>query len=196
LSDKEALLLKKIKEGDIKSFELLIAEYQVYAYNIAYRMLGSEEDAKDITQEALIKVYKSIGKFKETSSFSTWLYRIVMNTCKDELKKRKEVMVSLDKEVETGDGTVSMEIGDERLNPSKIVERNEVSHVVQEAINALPDANRMVIVLRDIQGLSYEEISQVVKEPIGTVKSRINRGRTMLKKTLIDQRHLILSEQY
>lgn len=196
MSDNEAVLLKKIKEGDIASFELLIAEYQVYAYNIAYRMLGNAEDAKDITQEALIKVYKSISKFKETSNFSTWLYRIVMNTCKDELKKRKEVTLSLDKEIETKDGTVSIEIGDERLNPSKILERNEVSHLVQEAINTLPDSNRMVIVLRDIQGLSYEEISQVIKEPIGTVKSRINRGRGMLKKILIDQKHLILSEQY
>lgn len=196
MSDNEALLLKKIKEGDIRSFELLISEYQVYAYNVAYRMLGNEEDAKDITQEALIKVYKSIHKFKETSNFSTWLYRIVMNTCKDELKKRKEVTLSLDKEIETDDGTVSLEIGDERLNPSVVVERNEVGHVVQEAISALPDANRIVIVLRDIQGLSYEEISQVIKEPIGTVKSRINRGRGQLKKILMDQKHLILSEQY
>lgn len=196
MSDNEALLLKKIKNGDIASFELLISEYQVYAYNIAYRMLGNEEDAKDVTQEALIKVYKSIHKFKENSSFSTWLYRIVMNTCKDELKKRKEATVSLDKEIETNDGTVSREIGDDRLNPSRIVERKEVSHVVQEAINTLSDANRTVIVLRDIQGLSYEEISKVIKEPIGTVKSRINRGRGQLKKILMDQKHLILSEQY
>ncbi len=196
MSDNEALLLKKIKDGDIASFELLISDYQVYAYNVAYRMLGNEEDAKDITQEALIKVYKSIHKFKETSSFSTWLYRIVMNTCKDELKKRKEATISLDKEIQTDDGSMSMEIGDERLNPSRIVERNEVSHVVQEAINTLPDANRMVIVLRDIQGMSYEEISQVIKEPIGTVKSRINRGRGQLKKILTEQKHLILSEQY
>ncbi len=196
MSDNETLLLKKIKEGDIRSFELLIKEYQVYAYNIAYRMMGNEEDAKDITQEALIKVYKSINKFNETSSFSTWLYRIVMNTCKDELKKRKESTVSLDKEIETDDGTFSREIGDEQLNPSIIVERNEVSHLVQEAISSLPDANRMVVVLRDIQGLSYEEISQVIKEPIGTVKSRISRGRNQLKKLLIDKKHLILSEQY
>lgn len=196
MSDNETLLLKRIKDGDVESFELLIKDYQVYAYNIAYRMMGNEEDAKDITQEALIKVYKSIHKFKETSSFSTWLYRIVMNTCKDELKKRKEATVSLDKEIETDDGTISREIGDERLNPSTIVERNEVSQLVQEAISELPDANRMVVVLRDIQGLSYEEISQVIKEPIGTVKSRISRGRNQLKKLLMDQKHLILSEQY
>lgn len=196
MSDNEALLLRKIKDGDVASFELLIKDYQVYAYNIAYRMMGNEEDAKDAAQEALIKVYKSIHKFKETSSFSTWLYRIVMNTCKDELKKRKEKVLSLDKEMETDDGTMSREIGDESLNPSKIVERNEVSHVVQEAINTLPDANKMVIVLRDIQGLSYEEISQVIKEPVGTVKSRISRGRNQLKKILIEQKHLVLSEQY
>lgn len=196
MSDNEALLLKKIKDGDVASFELLIKDYQVYAYNIAYRMMGNEEDAKDAAQEALIKVYKSIQKFKETSSFSTWLYRIVMNTCKDELKKHKEKVLSLDREMETDDGTMSREIGDESLNPSKIVERNEVSHVVQEAINTLPDANKMVIVLRDIQGLSYEEISQVIKEPVGTVKSRISRGRNQLKKILIEQKHLVLSEQY
>ena len=196
MSDNEALLLKKIKDGDVASFELLIKDYQVYAYNIAYRMMGNEEDAKDAAQEALIKVYKSIHKFKESSSFSTWLYRIVMNTCKDELKKRKEKVLSLDKEMETDDGTMSREIGDESLNPSKIVERNEVSHVVQEAINTLPDANKMVIVLRDIQGLSYEEISQVIKEPVGTVKSRISRGRNQLKKVLIEQKHLVLSEKY
>ncbi|MBN2899594.1 MAG: sigma-70 family RNA polymerase sigma factor [Clostridia bacterium] len=196
MSDNEALLLERIKKGDITSFELLIADYQVYAYNIAYRMLGNEEDAKDITQEALIKVYKSINKFKGTSSFSTWLYRIVMNTCKDELKKRKEVMISLDKEIETGEGTMAMEIGDERLNPSKIVEKNEITHMVQDAISRLPEDNRMVVVLRDIQGLSYEEISEVIKEPIGTVKSRINRGRNMLKKILTEQKHWILSEPY
>lgn len=194
--DNEAMLIERIKKGDINSFELLIADYQVYAYNVAYRMIGNEEDAKDITQEALIKVYKSIHKFKGTSSFSTWLYRIVMNTCKDELKKRKEVMISLDKEIETSEGRMTVEIGDERHNPAEVMERKEISHVVQEAIGELPDANRMVIVLRDIQGLSYEEISEVVKEPIGTVKSRISRGRSMLKKILVDKKHLILSQQY
>lgn len=187
MSEQERLLIERAKSGDVESFETLIRNHQTYAYNIAYRMVGNEEDAKDAAQEALIKVFKNLESFKGDSAFSTWLYRIVMNTCKDLLRKRKPNEISIDKGYETDNGEVQMEIEDNSNDPVTMYEQQEVRVTIETALNELPDSYKSVVVLREIQGLSYDEISEIEDIPVGTVRSRINRGRRILREILKDK---------
>jgi RNA polymerase sigma-70 factor (ECF subfamily) len=190
----EKKLIQKSKSGDLNSFETLIKTYQKMAYNVAYRIMGNEEDAKDMTQEALIKVYRNIGNFRMDSSFSTWLYRIVMNTCKDELRKRKVKVISIDQPIETGDGQMQMEIEDEGRKPDEILVSKETQNEVHEALQEVSEKNRIVVVLRDIKGFSYSEISDIIDVPVGTIKSRISRGRQELKNVLLNKRQRTIRE--
>ena len=156
----EKKLIQKSKSGDVHSFEILISRYQKMAYNVAYRIMGNEEDAKDMTQEALIKVFRYIGNFRMDSSFSTWLYRIVMNVCKDDLRKKKLKVISIDKQIETKDGSMQFEIEDTSLTPEQVLEGKETQEEVQDALSNVSEKNRVVVVLRDIKGFSYAEISE------------------------------------
>ncbi|WP_243109359.1 RNA polymerase sigma factor [Anaerophilus nitritogenes] len=181
----EKSLIHKSQQGHIESFENLIKNYQKLAFNIAYRMLGNIEDAKDATQDAFLKAYKNIDQFKEESTFSTWLYKIVTNTCLDVLRKKKKIKIySYDQNIETEKGKVLREIADEENTPEKIVEKNEIQKHMQQAIDSLSEHHRSVIILRDIQGFSYEEIAKILNCSKGTVKSRINRARQALKKII------------
>lgn len=185
MSDYEKLLVKKSQSGDVESFELLISSYDKRAYNIAYRVMGNEEDAKDMAQEALLRVFRSIKSFRGQSSFSTWLYRIVTNVCLDELRRRKnEKYVSMDSTIQTDSGELHLEICSDKETPESVFEQVEQREVIRNAISELKDEYRSVIVLRDIQGFSYEEISGILDCSLGTVKSRINRARTMLRDKL------------
>lgn len=191
VSDLERALIEKCKNGDIESFEKLIEKYQVVAFNIAYRMIGNKEDASDMAQEALIKVFKSLKNFRGDSSFSTWFYRIVTNKCIDTLRKMKKVKtVSLDKEFETESGSYSMEVADNKYLPDKLYEVKEKQELVQAALKKVPEKYRTVLVLRDIQGFTYDEIVEITNNPLGTVKSRISRGRLLLKEILIKESEL------
>ncbi|WP_066504342.1 RNA polymerase sigma factor [Abyssisolibacter fermentans] len=181
----EEKLIKKCQKGDIDAFETLISSYEKIAYNIALKMLKNREDAMDISQEAFIKVFKSIDKFNFKSSFSTWLYRIVVNTCIDHLKKKKKVY-SIDSTVETQNGEIHTEIPDTTNNPEQLMEKKLTKELVHRSINELSETHKVVIVLRDIQGFSYEEISQIIGCSQGTVKSRISRARSALKKIIIN----------
>lgn len=185
MPNSEQELIEKSQKGDVASFEKLIHQYQVYVYNIAYRTLGHEEDAKDAAQDALIKVFKNISQFTGDAQFSTWLYRIVVNTCKDYLRKqaslRETTMTGLDADGES----VLWEIpASDTLHPEKQLERKEIQLKIHSALEKLPEANKTVVILRDIQGLSYEEISHIEDCSVGTVKSRINRGRKYLRELL------------
>lgn len=185
MSDLEKLLVKKSQSGDVESFELLIGSYDKRAYNIAYRVMGNEEDAKDMAQEALIKVFRSLKDFKGQSSFSTWLYRIVTNVCLDELRRKKnEKYVSMDSTIQTDSGELNMELCSDKETPEIVYERVEQRELIKNAIRELNEEYRSAIVLRDIQGFSYDEISSILDCSLGTVKSRINRARTMLKDKL------------
>jgi RNA polymerase sigma-70 factor (ECF subfamily) len=192
MTDSEKIWLKQSKSGDLESFERLIEKYQHVAYNIAYRMVGNEEDAKDITQEAFIKVFKSIASFREDSSFSTWLYRIVMNTCKDELRKKKLKVISIDRDIEVGESSVSFEIPDHTYSPEVVYEKKQLHAMLSQALTDLPEQNRIVVIMRDVQGFSYEDIAECINIPVGTVKSRINRGRHMLREMITKDRILSL----
>lgn len=192
MTDSEKIWLMQSKAGDLASFERLIEKHQQVAYNIAYRMVGNEEDAKDMTQEAFIKVFKSIKSFREDSSFSTWLYRIVMNTCKDELRKRKINVVSIDRPLETGESSAQFDIPDLTYSPEVAFEKKQLHELLQEALVSIPEQNRTVVVMRDVQGFSYEDIAAVMNIPVGTVKSRINRGRHMLRERITQHYNLSL----
>ncbi|MBN2259569.1 MAG: sigma-70 family RNA polymerase sigma factor [Clostridiales bacterium] len=188
MSEMDIFLIKKCVDGDFKSFEQLIVKYEKNAFAIALRYLGNYDDALDVTQEALIKVYKNIKNFRFESSFTTWLYRIVINTSKDFLKKNnKEKIISIE------DHSIDLPDDRERENPVKNAENKELKLIVEEALMALNEENRIVVLLKDIQGFTYDEISDVLQIPIGTVRSRISRGRAMLKNELMKQNPDILN---
>ncbi len=169
-------LIMKSQKGDIESFEILIENYQKYAFNIAYQMMKNYDDASDITQEAFIKVFKYIKNFKMDATFSTWLYRIVINTCKDEFKKRKKIeTISIDEE------DSYKEVKDDSKTPDEILESMEIRSKIDKAINSLSPNYKEIIVLRDVNELSYKEISETLDVPIGTIKSRISRARIELR---------------
>lgn len=189
--DLENILINKAKQGNITAFEKLITSYEKVVYNISYRMFNNEEDAKDISQEVFIKFYKNLDKFDGTSKVSTWLYRITVNTCIDEMRKRKG------KETSSIDEVISMDEGDlkkQYQNDSKTPEEKLISKEdiddLKKAIDSLSQNHKTLIVLRDIQGLSYSEISEITDCSLGTVKSRLARARVQLKNIILKQKEL------
>ncbi len=191
INQDEKELLEKSKNGDIEAFEKLIERYQKKVFNMAFRIIGNHDDASELAQEVFIRIFKSIKTFKEESSFSTWVYRITTNICLDELRKRKNrKIVYLDDDIKSEDGEMKRQLEDTRPTPEAAAEKNEVKRVVESAIQALSDEHRTVIVMRDLQGFSYEEIASIIKCPEGTVKSRINRARQALRDILKNKREL------
>ncbi|SHH14489.1 RNA polymerase sigma factor [Tepidibacter thalassicus] len=174
-------LIKKCINGDVDAFEELIKAYKQKAYNIALNMLKNPEDAMDVSQEAFIKVYKYIKNFNQKSSFSTWLYRIVINTCLDFIKKNeKNRIYSIDDFIDNK----QKEIEDNYNNPEVVLDRKVRNQEIHNAIKQLSPVLKTAVILRDIQGFSYDEISSIMNCSLGTVKSRIKRGRENLKKII------------
>lgn len=181
----ENKLVKKAVNGDNSAFEALMEEHMGIIYNIALRMAANQDDAEDMTQEIMIKIFRSLGSFKGNSKFSTWIYRVAVNTCLDELKKKKNKKhLSLDAEISGDDGESQIEIKDDSPSPEKLAEQNELRDMVASAVKLLSDEHRAVIVLRDIRGMSYSEIAEILGCSDGTVKSRISRARAQLKMIL------------
>ena len=175
-------LIAKAKAGDMIAFETLILEHEKIVYNVAFRMMNNSEDAKDLSQDALIKAFKSIGNFNEQSSFSTWIYRITVNTCIDEIRKRKgKQNFSLDSDLEGEEGSWKQQFADTDDTPEESVLRKEDKSEIAQALDTLSPEHKIVIVLREMQGLSYEEIAESTGMTLGTVKSRISRARNQLK---------------
>ncbi|MCH5185171.1 MAG: sigma-70 family RNA polymerase sigma factor [Oscillospiraceae bacterium] len=180
----EKTLVELCKKGDRSAFNELVLKYQSKVVNIAYGMLSVREDAEDAAQDVFIKVYKNIASFKGDSAFSTWIYRITANTCNDILRKRmNKKTISIHSSDEDGDSS-DMIIPDSAPPPEKQAEIKETQREVRAAISALKDEYRTVITLFDLEGLSYEEIADISRLPIGTVKSRLNRARAQLRKSL------------
>ena len=179
-------LIKKAGRGDAYAFEQLMAAHENKMYAVALRMCGSREDAQDCLQEAMVRVYRALSGFKGQSSFSTWVYRITMNSCLDELRRRKSRMTSsLDAMLENG--FMPSDDGD---TPEQSSLRSEQRRALERAIRELPEDMRAAIVLRDVQGLSYDEIAQALDANVGTIKSRISRGREKLRGVLLEQPEL------
>ena len=190
MTEKE--LLRRSKEGHVASFEELISVHQQKVYNIALRMLANEQDAFDASQEVFIKVYKNLDKFQENSSFSTWLYRITTNTCLDMIRKNKDKKndISIDSQVEFEDGEASFQLEDKNADVEEEILKKERRQALYEAIQQLNDEHKKMIVLRELQGMSYQEIAEITGANIGTVKSKINRARISLKNSLLKYKEL------
>jgi|LSQX01.3.fsa_nt_gb RNA polymerase sigma-70 factor (ECF subfamily) len=190
----EEQLIQKSKDGDIKAFEILIDKHQKKVYNMAYQYLGNFEDALDASQEAFLKIFKSLKSFKEESSFSTWIYRICVNVYIDELRKRKKNDSNMISSIiNTEDGELELPIVDTAPLPDELLEQKEIKREIWDAINNLSSDYKTIIILRDINGLQYNEISEVLGCSLGTVKSRISRARNALKILLSDNKELLKS---
>ena len=186
----ESSLIEAAQRGNLDAFNELILIYQDRVYNLAYRIMGDPAAAADAAQEAFIKAYRKIGTFRG-GSFRSWLYRIVSNNCYDEFRRRKrQPAISLEDFGEVDEEANPALIDDEE-SPEESVQRWELSQHIQEAIDQLSIDHRMVVVLSDIEGLSYADISETLDIPIGTVKSRLSRGRADLRDLLQGQRELL-----
>ncbi|MGI6575184.1 MAG: RNA polymerase sigma factor [bacterium] len=182
----DRVLITRCIEGEQEAYGQLVERYQKKVYNIAYRMLGDGEDARDLTQEVFIKIYYALSDFRGDSTFSTWLYRITTNLCYDNLrKKRNQIAFSLDEPVQTEKGELGRQIPTAEEGPEGLVEQKEFQQMVQQLINTLSAEQRSVLVMREFQDLSYEEIALALQCSLGTVKSRLSRARNALKKKLL-----------
>ena len=184
--EQEAAIVRKVLGGDANAFETLVLEYEKNVYNIALRMTGNSEDAADMTQEAFIKAYNSLQSFRGDSKFSVWLYRIVSNVCLDFLRsKNRGPTVSLSVEDDDGEDA-QLDVADESQSPELLLDRKLTRDSVRRGLDSLPPDYRQILLLREIQGLSYDEIAQALSLEVGTVKSRIFRARKRLCTFLID----------
>jgi len=181
-------LVERAQRGDAAAFRQLFDRYQRRAFAVALGVVKNKQDALDVVQEAFIKVHRHLGSFQGTSSFYTWLYRILMNLAIDHVRKHKNREVDFDDRVGRaagdvdGDGTMLPRILDG--NPGRTAARKELSEKLQQALADLPDYHRAVIVLREIDGLSYEEMSKVLKVPKGTIMSRLFHARRKMQVAL------------
>jgi RNA polymerase sigma-70 factor, ECF subfamily len=184
--EKEAI--DSCKAGDEKAFGKIVLAYQRRVYNIAYRMLGNKEEAKDLAQEVFLSVFESIKTLREEVKFEPWLIQITVNHCRNRwkyLKRRKYFQSdSLDDPIETEDGEIPRQVYDPSDNPETLLEKKMIQDLIQRGLLELKEEQRELIVLRDLQGLSYEEIGKLFSLPEGTVKSKIHRARMDLKEIL------------
>ena len=176
----EKSLINLVKKGDKKAYEVLVLQYQDRLVFSVYKFLKDYELAQDIAQEAFVKAFKNIEKFRGDSSFYTWIYRVAINTAKNLLSSKARSSEVYDDEImelKLSESAVTTE------NPENILEAEELRSKMMDAIQSLPDDIRTTLSLREFDGLSYEEIAKVQNCPIGTVRSRIHKGREILDKT-------------
>lgn len=188
--EQEMHCVRRVLDGDVNAFEQLMNAHEKTVYNLALRTLGNPQDAEDLTQEAFLKAYRSLSSFRGDSKFSVWLYRIVSNLCLDYLRARSrrpaQSLTVEDDEGEVGE----LEIPDEHFSPEKLLDRKLTRESVQRGLASLPDDARQILLLRELKGLSYEEIADVLDLEPGTVKSRIFRARKKLCAFLLQDGNL------
>lgn len=184
MSDEE--LVEKIKKGDVDAYEEIVKKYENKVFGIIYHMIKNQNDVEDLAQEVFIKVYKNLPRFKGDSSLYTWIYKITVNLCLDEMKKRKNI-VYLDEKLEVEDGELERELPSSDKTQVELYEEKELKEKLHKCICKLPEKQKVMIVLRDIKGFSYEEISEITSIKLGTVKSQINRARLKLKELLDEE---------
>nr|WP_275984042.1 RNA polymerase sigma factor SigW [Paenibacillus hamazuiensis] len=177
-------LAKLARNGDRGAFAQLVDLYQDKIYHLAYRMMGNAQEAEDVVQETFLRVYSNLERYDETQKFSTWIYRIATNLCIDRLRKRRTTY-SLDAEMPEGEGSdwYSLMPSNEDT-PEKQVIVSETQQQIRESIDTLPEKYKSIVILRYLQDMSLQEISEVLTMPITTIKTRLHRGREFLRKKL------------
>ncbi|MBI2841845.1 MAG: sigma-70 family RNA polymerase sigma factor [Armatimonadetes bacterium] len=174
-----------VEREERQAFDRLVERYYKQAYNIAYRMAGNHADAEDIAQEAFIRAYRFFGQYKRELPFDSWLYKIMSNVFVDMLRRRPKAQIrSLDQPIATEDGEALLEIADTSGGPEETILDQEMDGRIQTALNSIPKDFRLAVIYADIEGLSYEEIADAMSCSIGTVRSRLHRGRKQLRNRL------------
>lgn len=182
--DDDQQLVKRVQNGDKRAFDLLVLKYQHRILGLVVRFVRDPHEAQDVTQEAFIKAYRALPKFRGDSAFYTWLYRIAINTAKNHLVSRSRRPPSSDvdsNDAEFYDGDHGLK---DMASPERLMLRDEIDEAVQESIQQLPENLRYALTLREFEGLSYEDIATVMECPVGTVRSRIFRAREAVDKAL------------
>jgi RNA polymerase sigma-70 factor (ECF subfamily) len=174
-ADKEYAIIRKVLAGDVDHYALLVNRYKNMAYNVAFRMLGNADTAEDMAQEAFIAAYNALGNFRFDSRFSSWLFRVVVNKCRDHFRTRRE--------------TVPVEeicdyVAGPNPSPEKAASSHQTENAIQDALSRLPPEYREVIILKHIEGRDYQEIAETLGVSVAALKVRAHRGRDMLKKLL------------
>ncbi len=181
-SDQE--LVERVQRGDKHAFDLLVAKYQQRIINLVGRFVRNPNDAMDVTQEAFLKAYRALPKFRGDSAFYTWMYRIAVNTAKNYLAVQSRRPLEADQDYDEIEQIDSSGVLRDQATPEHMLLRDEIQDTVVRAIEELPEDLRTAITLREIEGLSYEDIAEVMECPIGTVRSRIFRAREAIDKQL------------
>lgn len=183
----DKVLIERFISGDVSAFNTLVWRWEKPIYNFILRYLCDLELAKDVMQRTFIRAYKGLSKLKEKKRFSTWLFQIALNQCRDELKKRKRQFVSID-EVHNEDSTESKKVShtviDPDDGPAEITQKIEIASVLKKALQCIPEEQRVVIIMKEYHGLKFIEISEILSVPLNTIKSRMYYGLNSLRKVL------------
>lgn len=176
-------LVARATAGDLDSFNQLVARWERPIYALAYRTLGREEDARDVVQEAFLRAYRGLAGFKGQAKFSSWLYRIALNLCRDWIRRERRAPV-----VQVPEGTDPIDLADLQASPAESVEdlvaRREMSQAVARAMADLPEEQRTAILLKEYHGLTFQEIADMLECPLSTVKTRLYQGLSVLRRRL------------
>ena len=187
-AEEDKRLVLDFRSGETDSFDKLVIKYHGKVFNICFRFLGDYQDADDVSQEIFLKAYRSLDRFRLESSFFTWLYRITVNTCKNKLKsleyRYNKRTLKTDYTEDQNGPLKTLDIKDNKLSPYDALSNKEMMRAIKQAIDTLPPEQKTVVVLRDIEGLTYEEIKDVTDFKLGTIKSRLARARMDLREKL------------
>jgi RNA polymerase sigma-70 factor (ECF subfamily) len=189
----ETYLIQAAKRGDVESFNVLVLAYQDVAYTVAYRIMGEPHSAADAAQEAFISAYQKLHQFRG-DSFKPWLMRIVTNACYDELRRRQRRPVTSLDALSDVRPAADLNLHSPLENPEQYAQRSELNSAIQDCINDLPDDQRVIAVLSDVESYAYQEIADITGLPLGTVKSRLSRARSRLRDCLRAVRELLPAE--
>jgi RNA polymerase sigma factor (sigma-70 family) len=180
----ESELVERSRQGDREAFNAIVAAYQDLVYNVCLRMLGSPQSAEDVTQEAFFSAFRNLGRMRGPT-VRAWLLRIAANACIDEIRRRRrQPQLSLDMSAQGGESGRPLEVPDPAAGPEQLALRFELREALRSELLLLPEDQRLAVVLCDVEGLSYEEIAAAMGSSLGTVKSRISRGRARLREAL------------
>jgi RNA polymerase sigma-70 factor, ECF subfamily len=181
----DRVYVRRAMAGDDAAFAVLVQRYQVGLYNLASRMVRDRELARDLTQDIFLRVHRSLGRYDPVYPFKSWIYRVASNLCIDTIRRKRLATISLDAPVSLGEGeTTTRDVRDPGADPHAELESADRARILTDALNHLPEAQRLVLLLRHQRDLSYEEIAITLDVPLGTVKARIHRAREALRRIL------------